>query len=77
MINEIQKCVPKFDKCQRNKNENIITPRLFHPLNILNHKWEEITMDFIEGLPMYDGKDKILVVVDRLTKYAHIIAMRL
>ena len=28
-------------------------------------------MDFIERLPLLDGKYKILVVVDRLTKYAH------
>lgn len=37
-----------------------------HPLNISNQKWEEISMDFIEGLHVFDGKDKILVVVDRL-----------
>jgi hypothetical protein len=28
-------------------------------------------MDFIEGLSMFDGKDNIFVVVERLTKYAH------
>jgi hypothetical protein len=31
---------------------------------------------FIEGLPMFDGKDKNCVVVDRLTKYAHFMAVR-
>jgi hypothetical protein len=28
-------------------------------------------MDFIKGLPKYEGYSVILVVVDRLTKFAH------
>ena len=28
-------------------------------------------MDFIDGLPLLEGKEKILVVVDQLTKIAH------
>jgi hypothetical protein len=32
-------------------------------------------MDFIEDLPKSQGKDVILEVVDRLTKYAHFLAL--
>jgi hypothetical protein len=76
MSKDIQKYVAECDQCQRNKSENVMTPGLLHPLHIPNQKWEEISMDFIDGLPMSDGKDKILVVVDRLTKYAHFIGIK-
>ena len=75
MNSEIHKYVAECDTCQRNKAENISSPRLLNPLHIPNQKWEEISMDFIEGLPILDGKEKILVV-DRLTKYAHFIGVK-
>ena len=32
-------------------------------------------MDFITGLPKFEGKSVIVVVVDRLTKYEHFCAL--
>jgi hypothetical protein len=40
MSSYIQKYVAKCDLCQRKKNENVLTPRLLHPLHIPNQKWE-------------------------------------
>lgn len=52
------------------------TKEIIKPLPILNPIWENISMDFIESLPRSKGKDTILVVVNRLTKYAHFIPLR-
>jgi len=47
------------------------------PLEIPEWKWEHITMDFMTKLPKtLKGHDTIWVVVDRLTKSAHFLAMR-
>ena len=32
-------------------------------------------MDFITGLPKFEGKSVIMVLVDRITKYAHFCAL--
>lgn len=60
MCNDIKKYVVEYDKCQSDKNENLMAFGLLHPLNLLNQKWEEIPMDFIEGLPMSDVRIKFL-----------------
>ena len=60
---------------QQNKVETIKTPGPLQPLSIPSQHWEEISMDFITSLPKSEGKSVIMVVVDRITKYAHFCAL--
>jgi len=43
------------------------------PNSILEKVWTHISADFITKLPLAQGYDSILVVVDRFTKIAHFI----
>ena len=43
------------------------------PNSILEKPWIYILVDFITKLPLAQGYDSILVVVDRLTKIVHFI----
>jgi hypothetical protein len=48
---------------------------LLDPLAAAKGKWSELNMAFIEGLPKSQGKDVILVVVDRLKNYLNFIPL--
>ena len=61
--------------CQQNKFETIKTPGLLQPLSIPSQCWEEVSMDFIRGLPKSEGNIVIMVIVDRITIYAHFFAL--
>jgi hypothetical protein len=74
MKRSVAEYVAICDTCQRVKAELQRPAGLLQPLKIPEWKWEEITMDFIVGLPRTQkGYNSIWVVVDRLTKVAHFI----
>jgi hypothetical protein len=72
MKREIAKYVSECDICQRVKASHLKTAGVLQPLPIPSWKWEDISMEFIVGLPNTSQKhDSIWVIVDRLTKTAH------
>lgn len=75
MKEQIQNVISECDICQRNKDERVPYPGLLQPLPVPEKSWSHISMDFIEGLPKSMGKNVILVVVDRHTRYGHFIAL--
>ncbi|KAJ9559068.1 hypothetical protein OSB04_013682 [Centaurea solstitialis] len=76
MRKDIIDFVKQCDVCQRNKSVTGSPAGLLQPLQLPEMIWEEVSMDFIEGLPKSQGMNSILVVVDRLSKYAHFIGLK-
>ncbi|GJV57522.1 putative reverse transcriptase domain-containing protein, partial [Tanacetum coccineum] len=76
MKRDIATYVSECLTCAKVKAEHQRTSGLLKQPEIPEWKWENITMDFITKLPRTrNGQDAIWVVVDRLTKSAHFLAI--
>ena len=77
MKRDVTDFVAKCLTCQQVKIEHQKPAGKLQPLDIPLWKWEEISMDFVVGLPVTTGGyDSIWVVVDRLTKSAHFLPVK-
>ena len=70
---EVKQYIEGCDTCQRNKNRMQAPAGKLMPNSIPEKPWSHISADFITKLPLAQGYDLILVVVNRLTKMAHFI----
>ena len=74
MKKHIAAYVARCDTCCRIKAVHLKPTGLLQPLSVPGWKWEEISMEFIVGLPLTQkGHNSIWVIVDCLTKSAHFI----
>jgi hypothetical protein len=74
---EIARYVARCDTCRRVKAIHMNVAGPLQSLLIPKWKWEDISMDFIVGLPRTaKGYDSIWVIIDRLTKIAHFLPVR-
>jgi len=70
---EVKQYVEGYDTCQCNKNRTEQPVGKLMPNSILEKPWTHILADFITKLPLAQGYDSILVVVDQLTKMVYFI----
>ena len=78
MKKEIVEFVYSCLVCQKSKIEHQKPSGLLQPLSIPEWKWDSISMDFVSGLPRTPSNyEAIWVIVDRLTKSAHFIPIRM
>ena len=78
MKKDIAEYVPKCLTCQQVKVEHQVPFDLLNPIPVPQWKWDNITMDFVFGFPLTQRKhDSVWVIVDRLTKFAHFLQVKL
>ena len=63
--------------CQKAKDSTSKPIGVMYPMPIPSRPWETVTMDFMTNLPECDDKNMILVVVDKFTKFTHMIPARM
>ncbi|KAL8411455.1 hypothetical protein RB596_000918 [Gaeumannomyces avenae] len=74
---QVQEAIKDCEECAKNKASRHRPYGLLQPLPAPSEAWQEVTMDFVVKLPKSKEPltnvhyDSILVIMDRLTKYAY------
>jgi hypothetical protein len=76
MKQDVHTFVAECDVYHRNKEETVKATGTLQPLPIPPTIWRDISMDFIVGLPNSNNRSIIMVVIDRLSKFAHFFSLQ-
>lgn len=69
---DVTRFVAQWLECQLTKYEAKKAVGLLCRLSVPHRPWEDLSLDFILGLPPYQGNTMILVVVDQFSKGIHL-----
>jgi len=73
VMKEVKWYVEWYGACQQNKNHTEQPAGKLMPNSIPDKAWTYISAEFITKLPLAQGYDSVLVVVDCFTKMAHFV----
>jgi len=73
MSRYIRQYVSTCDLCLRTKPIRQALVGKLHPLQIPDSRWDTLSVDFVEELPLSSGHDAVMTVVDSVLKWAHFI----
>ncbi|KAF2308580.1 hypothetical protein GH714_010920 [Hevea brasiliensis] len=75
LVKDVWEFIRNCSVCHRFTSDLTGSSGLLQPLPIPTTLFSDLTMDFIESLPSSHGKTVIMVVVDRLSKFAYFIGL--
>jgi len=73
---QITEYVRSCDVCEHNKFIRHMKYELLEPIDVPMRPWTFISMDFIVGLPESEGYTKVCLIVDMVSKMAHLIPLK-
>ncbi len=61
--------------CATSKTSNLSPVDLLQALSVPSRPWSHMSLDFVTGLPPFQGNTAVLTVVDRFSKATHFIPL--
>ncbi|CCC68660.1 hypothetical protein NCAS_0B05760 [Naumovozyma castellii] len=70
LLDDVKGYIKRCETCQKSKNSHGLLVTMFHPLQVPSRRFEALSLDFVSGFNADRGYDQIMVITDRLTKWA-------